>query len=218
MFRWTRRPSLGGDRAADLVALDDALDALARLDARKAQVVEMRFFGGLSVEETAEVLKVSSVTVMRDWSTAKAWLYLGTDRREEQWTRDRWKQVDSISASRAGASATEARCLSAATPAAVTRKLEQEVRSLLVAQQEAGAFEEKTAIEIAARALALGQDQEDTRQLQFRHRPELSPITALSKSSAAAGWASCTRPRTPNFAASLPLSSCPRASHRTRKH
>ena len=67
---------VGGDRAADLVALDDAMDALARLDARKAQVVEMRFFGGLSVEETAEVLKVSSVTVMRDWSTAKAWLYL----------------------------------------------------------------------------------------------------------------------------------------------
>jgi RNA polymerase sigma-70 factor (ECF subfamily) len=66
---------VGGDRAADLVTLDDAMNALARLDARKAQVVEMRFFGGLSVEETAEVLKVSPVTVMRDWSTAKAWLY-----------------------------------------------------------------------------------------------------------------------------------------------
>jgi RNA polymerase sigma-70 factor, ECF subfamily len=66
---------VGGDRAADLVALDDAIEALARLDPRKVQVVEMRFFGGLSVEETAEVLKVSPVTVMRDWSTAKAWLY-----------------------------------------------------------------------------------------------------------------------------------------------
>jgi RNA polymerase sigma-70 factor (ECF subfamily) len=66
---------VGSDRAPDLVALDDALDALARLDSRKVQVVEMRFFGGLSVEETAEVLKVSAVTVMRDWSTAKAWLY-----------------------------------------------------------------------------------------------------------------------------------------------
>ena len=66
---------IGGDRAADLVALDDALHALARVDPRKVQVVEMRFFGGLSVEETAEVLKVSPVTVMRDWSTAKAWLY-----------------------------------------------------------------------------------------------------------------------------------------------
>jgi RNA polymerase sigma-70 factor, ECF subfamily len=66
---------VGGDRATDLVALDDAMRALAGVDFRKAQVVEMRFFGGLSVEETAEVLKVSSVTVMRDWSTAKAWLY-----------------------------------------------------------------------------------------------------------------------------------------------
>src|ERR1700693_4414617 len=66
---------VGGGRATDLVALDDAMNALAQLDPRKAQVVEMRFFGGLSVEETAEVLKVSPVTVMRDRSTAKAWLH-----------------------------------------------------------------------------------------------------------------------------------------------
>src|SRR5215467_227373 len=64
---------VGSGRAADIVALDDGMNALARLDPRKAQVVEMRFFGGLSVEETAEVLKISPVTVMRDWSTAKAW-------------------------------------------------------------------------------------------------------------------------------------------------
>src|SRR5881396_1327067 len=66
---------VGGARAADLVALDDAMNALARFDPRKVQVVEMRFFRGLSVEETAEVLKVSPVTVRREWSTAKAWLY-----------------------------------------------------------------------------------------------------------------------------------------------
>jgi RNA polymerase sigma-70 factor (ECF subfamily) len=66
---------VGGGRAVDLVALDDAMNALARVDPRKVQVVEMRFFGGLSVEEIAEVLKVSPITVMRDWSTAKAWLY-----------------------------------------------------------------------------------------------------------------------------------------------
>lgn len=59
----------------DLVALDEALHALASFDSRKAQVVEFRFFGGMSVEETAKVLKISPVTVMRDWSTAKAWLY-----------------------------------------------------------------------------------------------------------------------------------------------
>jgi RNA polymerase sigma-70 factor (ECF subfamily) len=66
---------VGGNRAADLVALDDALNALARFDPRKVQVVEMCFFGGLTLEETAEVLKLSSVTVRRDLRTAKAWLY-----------------------------------------------------------------------------------------------------------------------------------------------
>ena len=65
---------VGGDPSRDLVALDDALEALTAVDPRKGQVVEMRFFGGLTVEETAEVLKVSPETVMRDWSLAKAWL------------------------------------------------------------------------------------------------------------------------------------------------
>jgi len=58
----------------NLVALSDALSALAMFDARMSQVVELRFFGGLSVEETADVLKMSPETVMRDWKTAKAWL------------------------------------------------------------------------------------------------------------------------------------------------
>jgi RNA polymerase sigma factor (TIGR02999 family) len=66
---------VNGDRTGDLVALDDAMNALARLDPRKVQIIEMRFFGGLSVEETAEVLKVSPATVRRDWSIAKFWLY-----------------------------------------------------------------------------------------------------------------------------------------------
>jgi RNA polymerase sigma-70 factor (ECF subfamily) len=62
------------DRSAELVALDDALDALAAVDARKAQVVEMRFFGGLSVAETSAVLKISEPSVLRDWKLARAWL------------------------------------------------------------------------------------------------------------------------------------------------
>jgi RNA polymerase sigma factor (TIGR02999 family) len=66
---------LDPDASPDLVALDDALSALATVDSRKGQVVEMRFFGGLSVEEIAAVLHVSPVTVMRDWRSAKAWLY-----------------------------------------------------------------------------------------------------------------------------------------------
>jgi RNA polymerase sigma factor (TIGR02999 family) len=65
---------LSPERAPDLVALDEALDALAALDARKGRVVELRFFGGLSVDETAEVLQVSPRTVLSDWSFAKSWL------------------------------------------------------------------------------------------------------------------------------------------------
>ncbi len=61
-------------QARELVALDDALDSLAEMDPRKARIVELRFFGGLSVKETAEVVKVSSETVMRDWKLARAWL------------------------------------------------------------------------------------------------------------------------------------------------
>lgn len=63
------------ERREDLVALDDALTGLAKLDERQSRVVELRFFGGLSLEETAEVLKVSVGTVRRDWSLARAWLH-----------------------------------------------------------------------------------------------------------------------------------------------
>ena len=65
---------VAGGRDQDLVAVDDALEALGRIDERKSRVVELRFFGGLTVEETATVLKVSPETVMRDWKLAKAWL------------------------------------------------------------------------------------------------------------------------------------------------
>jgi RNA polymerase sigma factor (TIGR02999 family) len=63
------------ERADELVALNEALDELAKLDSRKASVVEMRYFGGLSLEETAEVLNISPMTVRRDWRAAKAWLF-----------------------------------------------------------------------------------------------------------------------------------------------
>jgi RNA polymerase sigma-70 factor (ECF subfamily) len=61
-------------KSAELLALDDALKRLARIHQRKSDVVELRFFGGLSAEETAEVLKVSRLTVIRDWNFARAWL------------------------------------------------------------------------------------------------------------------------------------------------
>jgi RNA polymerase sigma factor (sigma-70 family) len=61
-------------RGRELIAVDDALQALARFDPRKAQVIELRFFGGLGVEETAEVLRISPQSVMRDWRLARSWL------------------------------------------------------------------------------------------------------------------------------------------------
>ncbi|SPF50982.1 RNA polymerase, sigma-24 subunit, ECF subfamily [Candidatus Sulfopaludibacter sp. SbA4] len=67
-------PDVGRGRARELIVLDDALDALAEVDPRKARVIELRFFGGLSVEEAAEVLAISPETVMRDWKFARSWL------------------------------------------------------------------------------------------------------------------------------------------------
>jgi RNA polymerase sigma factor (TIGR02999 family) len=67
-------PEIAEQRSAEVVALDDALAALAAIDDRKSRVVELRFFGGLTVEETAEVLQVAPATVMRDWGLARAWL------------------------------------------------------------------------------------------------------------------------------------------------
>ncbi len=68
-------PAVVADRHADLIAIDDALKSLAALDPRKSRIVELRFFGGLSVEETAEALRISRRTVKREWSLARAWLY-----------------------------------------------------------------------------------------------------------------------------------------------
>ena len=67
-------PDLALERSHDLVALDDALRALEQLDTRKSRIVELRYFGGLSVEETAAVIGVAPITVMREWSKARAWL------------------------------------------------------------------------------------------------------------------------------------------------
>jgi len=75
---------MSAEPSTDLVALDDAMEALALLDARKSQVVEMRFFGGLTVQETADALGVSPETVMRDWQFAKKWLLRELSNRDER--------------------------------------------------------------------------------------------------------------------------------------
>ena len=75
-------PEASQQRSADVVALDDALKTLETLDRRQSQMIELRFFGGLSLEETAEVLKVSVGTVRRDWSLARAWLFREIHRKD----------------------------------------------------------------------------------------------------------------------------------------
>ncbi|HEV8159366.1 MAG TPA: ECF-type sigma factor, partial [Pyrinomonadaceae bacterium] len=67
--------AVSGERSIDLVALDEALTRLAAFDERQARIVELRYFSGLSVEETAEALRISPATVKNDWRTAKAWLF-----------------------------------------------------------------------------------------------------------------------------------------------
>jgi RNA polymerase sigma factor (TIGR02999 family) len=71
---WDEIPARASERAEDLLALDDALTRLIEMDGRRGKIVELRVFGGLSVEETAEALQVSPATVMRDWRVAKGWL------------------------------------------------------------------------------------------------------------------------------------------------
>lgn len=68
-------PALSSEPGLEIVALDDALQALTKIDARKGQVVELRFFGGLTADETAAVLNVSAETILRDWKLAKAWMF-----------------------------------------------------------------------------------------------------------------------------------------------
>ena len=66
---------VSGERAAEVVALDDALKELAKFDPQQSRIVELRFFGGLTIEETAEALSISPATIKREWVSAKAWLY-----------------------------------------------------------------------------------------------------------------------------------------------
>ena len=74
-FEFDEGIALPGGRGADLVALDDALEALSQMDPQQGRIVELRFFGGLSIEGTANVLGISPATVKRDWNVARAWLY-----------------------------------------------------------------------------------------------------------------------------------------------
>ena len=102
----------------NVLAVDDTLSRLAALDARQARLVELRFFGGLNVEETAEVLGVSSATVKREWQTAKAWLYRELPVRDM--TPERWREAKEILGTALDRPAEERACLDRRRPAAAT--------------------------------------------------------------------------------------------------
>jgi len=79
----TEADKMAHERGVDIVALNDALDGLAEIDPRKRRIIELRFFGGLSVEETAEVLRIAPRTIEREWKLAKAWLYRELSKEEK---------------------------------------------------------------------------------------------------------------------------------------
>ena len=143
-------------RGHDLLALDEALDELARIDSRKSQIVVMRFFGGLSVEEVATVLSVSAATVTRDWKLAKSWLLRQLDRttmEPEPMTPASWERIDEIyhaalAPSTRGASGVSRRGL----PRGLA--LRREVESLLARATDASGFLETNAMQLVGRALA----------------------------------------------------------------
>ena len=130
------------EQPADVLALDDALETLAAIDPRKGQVVEMRYFGGLSIEETAEALGVSVRTVKRDWTMAKLWLRKSSRKpgiRSHQMTPERWQQVEEIvhAALSRGESERPAFLVHAC---AGDLALRREVESLLAQQASAAGF------------------------------------------------------------------------------
>jgi len=127
---------LSPGRAEELIALDDALKSLAIIDVRRSHVVELRFFGGLSNEEIAEVLKISPNTVMRDWKVPKAWLYRAMSR-SRRMNPERWQQASRI-LEIALERSPERRAAYLDEVCANDDELRREVESLLLASAQAG--------------------------------------------------------------------------------
>ncbi len=142
---------VSAEPSADLVALDDAMHALSALDARKSQVVEMRFFGGLTVQETAEALDVSPETVMRDWQFAKKWLQRELMRERRTLSADRFAEVERLY-HEATLRRPEERAAFLDQACGGDDALRHEVESLLSLPTDAGEFLSRTALEEAARA------------------------------------------------------------------
>ena len=134
------------ERPVDLVALDEALSNLAERDARKSRIVELRFFGGLSTEETAEVLGISPRTVKREWRLAKAWLYHELTAEKAMIQNDDWQRVDDLLQSALDCEPSQ-RASFLDEACAGDHALRQHVEALLAADHEASDFLERPAIE-----------------------------------------------------------------------
>ena len=151
----------------DLVALDDALKTLETLDARQSQVVELRFFGGLSLEEVAEALQVSVGTVRRDWSLAQAWLYRELSGAPSVMTPERHRRVGDLYHA-ALAMAQEERTTFLESRCGGDADLLRDVQSLLTAHRQAGNFIAAPALATAGSAWSIGQ--------RFAHYEVLAPL------------------------------------------
>ena len=139
-------------RAAELLAVDEALEKLTAMDARKGRIVELRFFGGLSLEETAEVMGISSPTVQREWRAAKAWLHrMLTDERAMK--PERWQQVDQLFQA-ALEREPEERAAFISEACGGDDSLRREVEALLAADGQAGSLIEAPAYAMAAPLIA----------------------------------------------------------------
>ena len=197
----TEAKAFAVDRGSDLVALNEALTALAKMNHRKGQVVEMRFFGGLSIEEVAEVLKVSNETVMRDWRFAKVWLLQGTRAGRLSMKAERWEQVEQLYHSALEKEADQ-RSDFLAKACAGDEGLRREVESLLAYENRAENFIESPALDLAAKLVA--QDQ-NANELAGQTINQYKIISAIG----AAAWVKSISPRILVWSARSRSSFCP---------
>ena len=162
------------DRAAELIALDEALQNLAAIDARRSQVVELRFFGGLSIEETAEVLKISRNTAIRDWTMAS--ISTARSARVRIMKPERWQQISTVfQAALERMPGQQSAFLDKAC--AGDSSLRQEVESLIAAHEQVGNFIEAPAIAVAA-PLLVGEQADSVVGRTISHYRILGPLGA----------------------------------------
>ena len=192
-----------------MVALDRALEALAEADARKSRVIELRFFGGLSVEETAEVLHVSPDTVKRDWRLAKLWLLRELEGGGAMTEAERRRRVEDLCDAALDQRDVHERAAFITAACEDDEALRREAESLLAHAQAA----ERFLVTPSGRSRGGGLVDDE---LGRRSSASKSVRTKFSRFSARAGWAKCIAPATRDWAATWPSRSWQRPFFRAR--